>query len=158
MGRKMLVPVGGIYALVFSASAAASVIVWHSRLVLLLSVVGFIAAVFTSLLGFHWYKKESSDTERKAKTWFYQEPHFETFTTPPEVVKPPVQREVKKNPLDDDRTRNRLIGQRNLANAESAAKGERHNARILYSRGLKKNHLTDADVLESIEKEKGKGK
>ena len=157
MGRKMLVPVGGIYALVFSASAAASVIVWHSRLVLLLSVVGFIAAVFTLLLGFHWYKKESSETERKAKTWFYQEPHFETFTTPPEVVKPPVQSEIKrKNPLDDERIRSKLIGLRNLANAESAARGERHNARILYNRGLKKNHLTDADVAERIEKGKGK--
>ena len=153
MGRKMLVPVGGIYVLVFSALVIASVVAWHSRLVLFISAVGFMAAVFAVLLGLHWRLHRRKE-ELNAKTWFEQEPHFETFTPPPEVTKTPVQTEVKKNPLDDERIRSKLIGLRNLANAKSAAKGEHHNALILYKRGLTQNHLTDADVLERIEKGK----
>ena len=150
MGRKMLPLVGGIYVLLFSAAMIASIVVWHSRLILFISAVGFMAAVLAVLLGLHWRKEE-----RKAKTWFEQEPHFETFTPPTEDVKPPAQDGVKrKNPLDDERIRSKLIGLRNLANAKSAAKGEHHNALILYKRGLTQNHLTDADVLERIEKGK----
>jgi hypothetical protein len=156
MGRKMLVPVGGIYALVFSALVIASVVAWHSRLILLISAVGFGTAVFAILLGLlwrlHWRKEELN-----AKTWFYHEPHFETFTASSEDIKPPVQSNAKReNPLDIERVRSRLTGQRNLANAASAIKGEKHNARILYNRELRKYHLTDADVLERIEKGKGK--
>lgn len=50
----------------------------------------------------------------------------------------------------DESLRSKLIGLRNIANAESAAKGERDNARCLYDRLLAKYNLTDDDVTDEI--------
>ena len=50
----------------------------------------------------------------------------------------------------DESLRSKLIGLRNIANAESAAQGERDNARRLYDRLLAKYNLTDADIVDEL--------
>jgi hypothetical protein len=164
MDRKKLYDVGGISALAFSLLGTASVLIWHSRLILFiflgLAIVGFLIAITSVLLELDWHKVHRTHQPQTQNIPPYkQEPKSETRFIPPpepEVIKIPLQIEPKKKgPLDDEGIRSRLIGQRNMATAESAIKGEKHNARILYNRGLRKYHLTDADVAEYIEKEKG---
>jgi phosphate/sulfate permease len=62
MNRSKLFGVGGILALVFSLLGTASVVIWHSRLILfifvVLAVLSFLVAVFAVLLGLHWRDEE----------------------------------------------------------------------------------------------------
>ena len=165
MNRKKLYDVGGISALAFSLLGTASVLIWHSRLILFiflgLAIVGFLIAIIAALLELDWHKvRRTHEPQTQDIPPYKQEPKSETRFIPPpepEVIKIPLQIEPKKKgPLDDEGIRSRLIGQRNMAAAASGApKSERHNARSLYNRGLRKYHLTDADVAEYIEKGKG---
>jgi hypothetical protein len=142
------------------------VLIWHSRLILFiflgLAIVGFLIAIIAALLELNWPKAQRTQESQiqNIPPPYNQEPKSETRFIPPpepEVIKIPLQIEPKKKgPLDDEGIRSRLIGQRNMAAAASGApKSERHNARILYNRGLRKYHLTDADVAEYLEKRKG---
>ncbi len=76
MDRSKLFDVGGISALVFAFLGTASVIIWHSRLILFifiaLAALSFLVAVFAVLLGLYWRNEERA---RKSQTQSVSAPY-----------------------------------------------------------------------------------
>jgi hypothetical protein len=150
----------GIAALVFAMLGTVSVFIWHSRTILFLfiglAVVCFGLKILLVLRGLSQREREEARRLKRRLKWFYDHPEKTVQENPcPKniYIPPPV---PETDPLDDERIQTRLFGQRNLAVAESAAAGERDNACVLYNRELQHYHLTDDDVAERFEKEKGK--
>jgi hypothetical protein len=145
---------------VFAMLGTLSVFIWHSRTILFLfiglAVVCFGLKILLVLRRLSQREREEARRLKRRLKWFYDHPEKTVQENPcPKniYVPPPV---PETDPLDDERIQTRLFGQRNLAVAESAAAGERNNACILYNRELQQYHLTDDDVAERFEKEKGK--
>ena len=150
----------GVAALVFAMLGTVSVFIWHSRTILFLfiglAVICFGLKILLVLRGLSQREREEARRLKRRLKWFYDHPEKTVQENPcPKniYIPPPV---PETDPLDDERIQTRLFGQRNLAVAESAAAGERNNACILYNRELQQYHLTDDDVAERFEKEKGK--
>jgi hypothetical protein len=150
----------GIAALVFAMLGTLSVFIWQSRTILFLfiglAVVCFGLKILLVLRRLSQREREEARRLKRRLKWFYDHPEKtaqENPCTKNIYVPPPIQ---AADPLDDERIRTRLFGQRGLAMAESAAAGERDNACVLYNRELQQYHLTDDDVAERFEKEKGK--
>ena len=150
----------GVAALVFAMLGTVSVFIWHTRTILFLfiglAVVCFGLKIFFVLRRLSQREREETQRLKRRLKWFYDHPEKSVQENPcPKniYIPPPV---PETDPLDDERIRTRLFGQRGLAMAESAATGERNNACILYNRELQQYHLTDDDVVERFEKEKGK--
>jgi hypothetical protein len=150
----------GIAALVFAMLGTVSVFIWHSRTILFLfiglAVICFGLKILLVLRGLSQREREEARRLKRRLKWFYDHPEktVQENPCPKNIYIPPTIEET--DPLDDERIRTRLVGQRNLAVAESAAAGERDNACVLYNRELQHYHLTDDDVAERFEKEKGK--
>jgi len=150
----------GVAALVFAMLGTVSVFIWHSRTILFLfiglAVICFGLKILLVLRGLSQREREEARRLKRRLKWFYDHPEKTVQENPcPKniYIPPPV---PETDPLDDERIQTRLFGQRNLAVAESAAAGERDNACVLYNRELQHYHLTDDDVAERFEKEKGK--
>ena len=98
-------------------------------------------------------KEEALRLKRRLR-WFSEHPEKPVKENPcPKSIHIPAP-EQETDPLDDERIRTRLFGQRGLAMAESSATGERDNACFLYNRDLQQFYLTTMMWLNASKKKK----
>jgi hypothetical protein len=152
--------VAGSASLVLAMLGTASAFIWHSEIILSICIglagICFGLTIYFALRESSQRKREETLRLKRRLKWFSDHPEKPVKENPcPKniYIPAPIQ---ETDPLDDERIRTRLFGQRGLAMAESSAAGERDNACFLYNRDLQQYHLTDDDVAERIEKEKGK--